>query len=119
MTAPRVARVCTAATSAAMADIQTTQRPASTTNIFADYRGSAIPGASNYLRLAAAPTFVIMALLIGVIGRPNDLLCSAHDPSPLTGMAAMYLLMGIFHLTPWLKLISSRRKGRPRGRSYP
>jgi hypothetical protein len=115
----RVARVCTAATSTAMADIQTTHRPASTTNIFGDSRGSAVPGASNYLRLAAAPTFVIMALLTGVIGSPTDLLCSAaHDVSPLTGMAAMYLLMSIFHSPPWLKLISSRRKRRPRGRSY-
>jgi len=97
-----------------MADIQTTHRPASTTNIFGDSRGSTILGASNYLRLAAAPTFAIMALLTGVIGSPKNLLCSAaHDVSPLTGMAAMYLLMSIFHLPPWLKLISSRGKGRP------
>ena len=88
-------------------------------NIFGDSRGSAILGAANYLRLAAAPTFAVMALLTGVIGSPKDLLCSAaHDVSPLTGMAAMYLLMSIFHSPPWLKLISSRRKGRPRGRSY-
>jgi hypothetical protein len=98
----------------AMADIQTTHRPASTTSIFVDSRGSAILGASNYLRLVAAPTFAIMALLAGVIGSPKALLCSAaHDESPLTGMAAMYLLMSIFHSPPWLKLISSRRKGRP------
>jgi hypothetical protein len=120
MTAPRLAHACTAAASAAMTDIQTAHRPASTTNIFADCRGSAIPGASNYLRLAAAPTFAVMALLTGVIGSPKDLLCAAaHDMSPLTGMAAMYLLMAIFHSPPWLKLISSWRKGRPRGRSYP
>ena len=101
-----------------MADIQTTHRPASTTSIFVDSRGSAILGA-NYLRLAAAPTFAIMALLTGVIGSPKALLCSAaHDESPLTGMAAMYLLMSIFHTPPWLKLISSRRKRRPRRRSY-
>jgi hypothetical protein len=101
-----------------MADIQTAHRPTSTPNIFGDGRGSAIRGASNYLRLAAAPTFAIMALLTGVIGTPKDLVCSAaHDASPLTGMAAMYLLMSIFHSPPWLKLISSRRKGRRRGRS--
>jgi hypothetical protein len=97
-----------------MADIQTTHRPATTTSIFGDGRGSAILGASNYLRLAAAPTFAIMALLTGVIGSPKALLCSAaHDESPLTAMAAMYLLMSSFHSPPWLKLISSRRKRRP------
>jgi hypothetical protein len=37
---------------------------------------------------------------------------AAHDVSPLSGMAAMYLLMSIFHSPPWLKLISSGRKGR-------
>jgi hypothetical protein len=110
----RLARVCTATTSTAMADIRTTHRPASTTNIFGDNRGSAILGTSNHLRLAAAPTFAIMALLTGVIGSPKDLLCpAAHDVSPLTGMAAMYLLMSIFHSPPWLKLISSRRKTAP------
>jgi hypothetical protein len=91
---------------------------ASTTNIFGGNRGSAILGASNYLRLAAAPTCAIMALLTGVNGSPTDLLCSAaHDASPLSGMAAMYLLMSIFHAPPWLKLLSSRRKRSPRGRS--
>jgi hypothetical protein len=87
-------------------------------NIFGDDPGSAILGASNYLRLAAAPTFAVMALLAGVVGGPNDLLCSAaHDVSPLSGMAAMYLLMSIFHSPAWLQLIFGRRKGRPRGRS--
>jgi hypothetical protein len=68
--------------------------------------GSAILGASDYLHLAAAPTFVIMALLTGAIAHPDDVLCSAaHDVSPLTGMVAMYVLMSIFHLPPWLKLL--------------
>ena len=106
-----------------MADIQTTHpahRPASTPDIFGDSPGSAILGASNYLRLAAAPTFAVMALLSGLSGSQQDLLCAAaHEVSPLTGMAAMYLLMSIFHSQPWLKLISSRRRGRPRGRSCP
>ena len=88
-------------------------------NIFADSPGSATLGASDYLRLAAAPTFAVMALLSGVVGGPNDLLCSAaHDVSRLSGMAAMYLLMSIFHSPAWLQLIFSRRKGRPRGRPY-
>ena len=72
--------------------------------------GSAL-GAADWLCLAATPTFAIMALLTGVLGGgPPDMLCSAaQDASPLTGMVSMYLLMGAFHSTPWLKLISRRR----------
>jgi hypothetical protein len=59
------------------------------------------------LSLAAAPTFTIMALLTAVHGgAAPDMLCSARDGSPLTGMLSMYLLMSAFHLGPWLKLIS-------------
>jgi hypothetical protein len=70
-------------------------------------------GAADWLRLAAAPTFAIMALLTGVLGGgPPDMLCSAaQDASPLSGMVPMYLLMSAFHSTPWLKLVSSRRSG--------
>jgi hypothetical protein len=68
-------------------------------------------GAADWLCLAAAPTFAIMALLTGVFGGgPPDMLCSAaKDASPLSGMVPMYLLMSAFHSTPWLKLILSRR----------
>jgi hypothetical protein len=101
----------------AMADIETMHRPESARHTFGNGRGSAILGASNYLHLAAAPTFAIMAVLTGVIGGPNDLICSAVRVSPLTGMAAMYLFMSIFHSPPWLKLISSQRKGRLRSQA--
>ena len=84
-----------------------------------DSRGSAFLGASNCLRLAATPTFAIMALWTAVVGSPKDLLCStAHHSSPLTGMVAMYVLMSIFHSLPWLKLIARRRNRRAHGRSY-
>lgn len=67
-------------------------------------------GAADWLCLAAAPTFAIMALLTGVLGgSPLDMLCSAA--SPLSGMVPMYLLMSAFHSAPWLKLISGRRSG--------
>ena len=71
------------------------------------------PGAAGWLCLAAAPTFASMALLTGVLGSgPPDTLCSAaHDASPLSGMALMYLLMSAFHSSPWLKLIFGRRSG--------
>jgi hypothetical protein len=70
-------------------------------------------GAADWVCLAAAPTFAIMALLTAVFGGgPGDMLCSAaQDASPLSGMVPMYLLMSAFHSAPWLKLISSRRRG--------
>ncbi|APO73640.1 hypothetical protein AM571_CH00795 [Rhizobium etli 8C-3] len=70
-------------------------------------------GAADWLSLAAAPTFAVMALLTAVSGG-SDMICStASHTSPLTGMIPMYFLMSAFHLSPWLKLISSRRACRP------
>src|SRR5882672_3497949 len=70
-------------------------------------------GAADWLCLAAAPTFAIMALLTGVLGggQPDALCSAAQDASPLSGMLPMYVLMSAFHSAPWLKLISSRRSG--------
>jgi len=69
---------------------------------------------ADWLSLAAAPTFAIMALLTSVFGggSPN-ILCSAMHASPLGGMAAMYLLMSTFHLAPWLRLIGRRSIMKP------
>ncbi len=68
--------------------------------------------AADWLCLAAAPTFAIMALLTGVLGGgAPDMHCAAMGgASPLNGMVAMYLLMSAFHSAPWLKLISGRQK---------
>jgi hypothetical protein len=68
-------------------------------------------GAGHWLGLAAAPTFAIMALISWTQGGGMpDMLCVAmHDPSPLTGMVPMYVLMSAFHLGPWLKLIANGR----------
>jgi hypothetical protein len=76
-------------------------------------RNAAALGAADWLCLAAAPTFAIMALLTGVLGGgAPDMFCSAaQDASPLSGMVPMYLLMSAFHSAPWLKLISRRRSG--------
>jgi hypothetical protein len=69
-------------------------------------------GAADWLALAAAPTFAIMALLTSVFGATApDMLCSAAHASPLGGMVPMYLLMSAFHLAPWLKLIARRGRG--------
>jgi hypothetical protein len=69
-------------------------------------------GAADWLSLAAAPTFAIMALLTVVLGGQPDALCAAlQGTSPLSGMVPMYLLMSAFHLAPWLKLIRDQRAG--------
>ena len=61
-------------------------------------------GAADWLILAAAPTFAVMALLTGFDGAAGQ----THS-SQLGGMVPMYLLMSAFHAPPWLKLISKRR----------
>jgi hypothetical protein len=68
-------------------------------------------GAADWLGLAAAPTFAVMALLTGTSAAGSSgMLCAAMpDASPLSGMAAMYLLMSAFHSAPWLRLIFGRR----------
>jgi hypothetical protein len=69
--------------------------------------GAVAFGAADWLCLAAAPTFALMALLTGVLGGQPDMLCSAmQGASPLGGMVPMYLLMSAFHAAPWLKLVS-------------
>jgi hypothetical protein len=60
--------------------------------------------AGEWLGLAAAPTFAVMAALTAVADGPLDVLCGA-GASPLGGsavggMAMMYGLMGAFHLAP-------------------
>jgi hypothetical protein len=71
---------------------------------------SAALRAADALRLAAAPTFAIMALLTIVGGGAHEIWCcmESHRAVP-TGMIPMYLLMSLFHLPHWLKLISIRR----------
>ena len=69
-------------------------------------------GAADWLGLAAAPTFAVMALLTAVFGGgAPDVLCSAGGASPLSGMVPMYVLMSAFHSAPWLSLILSRPSG--------
>ncbi len=67
--------------------------------------------AADWLSLAAAPTFALMALLTAAFGGTPDMLCAAlQGSSPLSGMVPMYLLMSAFHLAPWLRLIARRRE---------
>jgi len=73
-----------------------------------------MPGAANALRLAAAPTFAVLALLNR--GAGTDVLC-LHGGSPLGGsslggMDLMYGVMCVFHLAPWLRLRAVYRRAR-------
>lgn len=61
-----------------------------------------LSGAADWLSLAAAPTFAAMALATAVVG--SDMLCAG---SPIGGMVPMYLLMGVFHAGPWLRLMAA------------
>ncbi len=64
---------------------------------------------SQWLHLAAAPTFALMALVTTVLDSgASHALCSTSGSFSLSGMAPMYLLMAVFHSTPWLKLTSRR-----------
>ncbi|WP_164827540.1 hypothetical protein [Sinorhizobium meliloti] len=70
--------------------------------------GTAARGLADWLGLAAAPAFAVMALLTA--GGDADICSSIQGASLLSGMSSMYLLMSVFHLAPWLKLISARRE---------
>lgn len=68
-------------------------------------------GAADWVCLAAAPTFAIMALLAAVAGGDGDVrICStAPAAAPMSEMVLMYVLMSAFHSPPWLKLICGWR----------
>jgi hypothetical protein len=59
--------------------------------------------AADVLRFAAAPTFALLAV---VSGGGSDMLCL--QASPWGDMSVMYGLMSVFHLGPWLRLVSRR-----------
>jgi hypothetical protein len=68
------------------------------------------PGVAEWLSLAAAPTFAMMALLTSLFtSSAPEMLCMSGgtwlSATWLTGMVPMYLLMSAFHSAAWLKLI--------------
>lgn len=74
--------------------------------------GAAASPVCRWLGLAAAPTFAVMALWTALFSAQPDMLCLAmRGSSAMSGMTLMYLLMSVFHSSPWLKLIASRRTG--------
>ena len=67
-------------------------------------------GSVGWLGLAASPTFALMAW-ISANDAPQTMICSsASGVLPHGGMACMYLLMSLFHLSPWLNLALGRRR---------
>ncbi|CAM5767154.1 hypothetical protein LMIY3S_02066 [Labrys miyagiensis] len=68
-------------------------------------QGSRRRGIGEWLCLAATPVFATMAFLT-TIGGSADMMCSAVGGAfSLNGMATMYLLMSVFHMPPWLRLM--------------
>lgn len=62
--------------------------------------------AGRWIALAAAPSLAAMAL-ISALDAPRLALCAAgRTLLPIDGMTSMYLLMSLFHLPPWLKLVT-------------
>lgn len=66
---------------------------------------------ADWLSLAAAPTFGVMALLTAIADSgAHQMWCSAAmRNTSLSGMVPMYALMSAFHFTPWLRLICGWR----------
>ena len=62
--------------------------------------------AAGGLAYAAAPVFALMVLLAAGDASTAPLCAPVPGHSPLGGMAAMYLLMSLIHLPPWLRLAS-------------
>ncbi|MCS0497282.1 hypothetical protein NVS89_19525 [Ancylobacter sp. MQZ15Z-1] len=60
-------------------------------------------GLTDGLALGAAPTFALMAGITALNAPPMALCSTAPGGLPIDGMSAMYLLMSLFHLSPWLK----------------
>ncbi|MBY5457904.1 hypothetical protein EHI47_06730 [Rhizobium leguminosarum] len=77
--------------------------------------GSRITGrVADWLSLAAAPTFAIMALLTAMTDSVDMICTTTPDAFPIGGMVPMYLLMSGFHLAPWLRLAAGWRGISPR-----
>ncbi|TRC93658.1 hypothetical protein FJV77_21175 [Mesorhizobium sp. WSM4306] len=70
--------------------------------------GATPRGVADWLCLAAAPTFAVMALLTCIHTGDGVVSCLGANASLLTSMPVMYLLMSAFHLAPWLRVISGR-----------
>jgi len=60
-----------------------------------------------WLSYAAAPAFAVMAVVTGVPTGAMPVTClGGPEASFLGGMAWMYVMMSVVHLSPWLRLLS-------------
>lgn len=75
------------------------------------------PSGSNFssrsirgaIGLAAAPTFAAMAVVSGLFQDELAAICSGGSGAlPLTGMVWMYILMSVFHVGPWLRVLENQ-----------
>jgi hypothetical protein len=62
----------------------------------------------GWLGLAASPVFAVMGWI--AVSDPHSMaMCSVGAGVwTMDGMTPMYLLMSVFHLSPWLKLAAGR-----------
>lgn len=59
-----------------------------------------------WLSLSATPAFIAMAVLNWLSGTPGMQMTAEPDATLFERMDVMYLLMGLFHLAPWLRLVA-------------
>jgi hypothetical protein len=76
--------------------------------------GSGGLAAAGVLALAAAPSFAAMALWTTVDADPPGMICMSN-PGVMNDMTVMYALMSVFHLSPWLRLLSGSRRSEDTG----
>jgi hypothetical protein len=69
--------------------------------------------AAEWLSLAAAPTFAIMAKLTDFGSEGTVMVCGIAPGPSVGGMATMYVLMSGFHLPAWLRFIADLRNRAP------
>jgi hypothetical protein len=73
--------------------------------------GSGGLAAAGVLALAAAPSFTAMALWTAVHADPPGMICTSGQGA-IDGMIVLYALMSVFHLSPWLRLLSASRRSK-------
>jgi hypothetical protein len=64
---------------------------------------------AGWIALAASPIFALMAWIAANDARPIALCSPGSGILPIDDMTAMYLLMSVFHLRPWLGLFAAAR----------
>jgi hypothetical protein len=70
--------------------------------------GGKAASVARWLTLAAAPIFATMALVCAATGNADPICSAGRGIFRFGSMEAMYLVMSVFHLPPWLRLVASR-----------